>query len=168
MEERRQVGANIDIPGKGGIVGYGGVTVAIEGGKARVTGTVTSGTYAGAALFFSSCIDASSYQGVQFVLAGSLGDCDMLKLGANFPQVEPPPPASGFGVCTTAATCYGPGSAYTTATTMVTFASMSGGGAVATVTPEAQSRLTGLGFGFHGPATASCTVDFTIDDVKFY
>jgi hypothetical protein len=56
---------------------------------------------------------------------------------------------------------------------MVTFASMGGGGAVATVTAEAQNRLTGIGFGFHAPAagdgaTGGCTVDFTIDDVKFY
>jgi hypothetical protein len=165
---------NIPLGTKGGIIGYGGITVAIEGGKARATGSPTAGTYSGVALYFSSCVDASSYTGVQFVLTGSFGTCDMLKLGVNFPQVEPPPPASGFGVCpTTATNCYGPGAAYTTATTMVSFASMGGGGAVATVTPEAQVRLTGVGFGFHGPsagdgAAGGCTVDFTIDDVKFY
>jgi len=160
------------IPNVGGIVGYGGVNVAIESGHAHATGTVTAGTYAGVALYFSSCIDASTYQGVKFTLTGSFGTCDMLKMGVNFPQVEPPPPASGFGVCS-GTNCYGPGSAFTVSTTMVTFASMSGGGAVATVTADAQDRLTGVGWGFHGPAAADgaaggCMVDFTIDDVSFY
>jgi hypothetical protein len=50
---------------------------------------------------------------------------------------------------------------------MVTFASMAGGGAVATVTADEQTRLTSVGWGVHGP-TGGCTVDFTIDDVKFY
>jgi hypothetical protein len=99
-------------------------------------------------------------------------------MAVNFPQDEPPPPASGHGVCdvndpTMTGKCYGPGSAFTTATTMVTFASMSGGGVIPTVTAAGQSRLTGLGWGFHAPAAGDgaaggCTVDFTIDDVKFY
>ncbi len=164
------------IPGKGGISGYGGVAVAIEGGHAHATGSVTAGTYAGVSLYFSNCVDATTYTGVQFTLTGSFGTCDMLKMGVNFPQDEPLPPASGHGTCPASpgTNCYGPGSVFTTATTMVTFANMSGGGAVATVTSDAQNRLTGIGWGFHGPAAAGeagaggCTVDFTIDDVKFF
>jgi hypothetical protein len=56
---------------------------------------------------------------------------------------------------------------------MVAFADMNGGGAVLTVTPDGKNRLTGIGFGFHGPTATEggaggCTVNFTIDDVSFY
>ena len=50
---------------------------------------------------------------------------------------------------------------------MVTFSSMAGGAPNGTVTADEQSRLTGIGFGFHGP-TGGCTVNFTVDDVKSY
>lgn len=159
----------------GGVYVYGGTTATVTNGALHVTGTITAGTYAGAGIYFDDCVNATSSTGYSFVLSGSFGTCDMLKLGALFPQIQSPPPASGHGVCT-AANCYGPGSTYTVATTAITFASMAGGGAVATVTPEAQNRITGVDFGFHGPAgsdagadasAGGCTVDFTIDDVKF-
>jgi hypothetical protein len=166
------------IPGKGGVSPYGGTVATIANGAVAVTGTITAGTYAGVSIYFDSCIDATSYTGVKFKLTGTFGTCDMLKLGANFPQVETMPPAA-HGACVPPAApapnnCYGPGFAYTAATTMVAFADMNGGGAVATVTPDAKNRLTGIGFGFHGPATGAdggtggCTVNFTIDDVSFY
>ena len=173
-----EAGTTLTIPNKGGVSGYGGLTTTVVAGKLVVSGTVGANVYAGASIYFNDCIDASSYTGVMFTLTGDFGSCDMLKFGANFPQIEPLPPASGHGACVPPAApagnnCYGPGSAYTTATTMVTFASMSGGGAVATVTADAQNRLTGLGFGLHGPVAADgsaggCTVNFTVDDVKFY
>jgi hypothetical protein len=168
--------ANLSIPNKGGVSGYGGVAVSVVNGALSATGTITAGTYAGVSVFFNDCIDASAYSGVSFTLTGDFGTCDMLKLGVNFPQIEPLPPASGHGVCTFPAggtnNCYGPGSPYTVATTSVTFASMNGGGAVATVTPDAQDRLTGIGFGFHGPtavdgSAGGCTVNFTIDNIAF-
>jgi hypothetical protein len=172
-----EAGTTLTIPNKGGVSGYGGVTTTVAGGKLVVSGTVAAGVYAGASIYFNDCIDATAYTGVMFTLTGDFGSCDMLKFAANFPQIEPLPPASGHGVCVppvpTASNCYGPGSPYTTATVMVTFASMTGGGAVATITPDAKNRLTGLGFGFHGPAAADgsaggCAVNFTVDDLTFY
>jgi hypothetical protein len=162
------------IPNKGGVSGYNGVTVSVANGVLTATGTIPAGTYAGLSIYFNSCFDASAYQGVKFTLSGDLGGCDMYKAGVNFPQDEPVPPASGHGVCDPAGNnCYGPGASYTTATTMISFANMTGGGAVATVTADAQSRITGIGWGFHGPAavdggTGGCTVNFTLDDVAFY
>jgi hypothetical protein len=169
-------GTGLRIDSKGGVSPYGGVTAVVNGaGALMVTGPVTANTYAGVSIYFDSCIDASTYTGVMFKLTGDFGTCDMLKLGANFPQVESNPPAA-HGVCVPGATtntCYGPGFVYTAATTMVAFADMNGGGAVATVIPEGKNRLTAIIFGFHGPLAAEggaggCTVNFTIDDLKFY
>jgi hypothetical protein len=171
-------GGDPTIPGKGGTYKYGGTSIAVTGGALAVTGTIAAGTYAGAGIFLTDCIDASAYTGFMFTLSGDLGACDMYKLGALFPQDQPPPvpPNTGHGVCT-AASCYGPGAAYTITTARVPFASMAGGntvgGQIATVTADAQSRITGIDFGFHGPAATEasaggCTVNFTIDDVKFY
>ena len=156
----------IGTPAIGGTYAYGGAMTALASGALHVTGTIAAGTYAGAGIYFDNCTNAASYTGVQFTLTGSLGTCDMFKFGANFPETDVMT-AGGHGICpATATTCYGPGSPYTATTTMVTFASMSGGGAVPTVTSDEQTRLTGVGWGFH--ATDSCTVDFTIDNVKFY
>ena len=164
------------LPGKGGVSPYGGTSATITNGALAVTGTISAGTYAGVSIYFDSCVDATAYTGVKFKLTGSFGTCDMLKLGANFPQVETNPPAA-HGACVPASAtsnnCYGPGATYTVATTMVAFADMNGGGAVTTVTADAKNRLTGIGFGFHGPAAAEggaggCTVNFTVDDVSFY
>ncbi len=173
-DAQTDAGATILLPGKGGIYTYG-TSAVVESGHLHVTGNIVAGSYSGVGIYFNDCINGSSYTGYSFVLTGSLGTCDMAKLAALFPQIQPPPPGSGHGVCT-GTNCYGPGATYTTATTMVAFASMLNGGAVATVTAEAQSRLTGIDFGFHGPAgsdaggdasAGGCTVDFTIDDVKF-
>jgi hypothetical protein len=173
-------GTGLRVAMHGGVYTYAGPTAAVTtdaNPKLHVTGTVAAGAYAGVGIYFDDCINATSSTGFSFVLTGSFGTCDSLKLAALFPQIQSPPvpPATGHGVCA-AANCYGPGTAYTVATTAVTFASMMGGGAVATVTPEGQSRITGIDFGFHGPAgsdggadasAGGCTVDFTIDDVKF-
>ena len=177
-DAQTDAGTTVLLPSKGGAYVYGGVNnPTVESGHLHVTGTVAAGIYAGAGIYFNDCIDGTAYTGYSFTLTGSFGTCDMLKLGASFPQIQvlPVAPATGHGVCT-GTNCYGPGSTYTVATTMVLFANMSGGGAVATVTPEAKSRLTGIDFGFHGPmgsdagadaSAGGCTVDFTIDDVKF-
>jgi hypothetical protein len=174
-------GTGLRVAMHGGVYTYpvpGGPTAEVMNGKLHVSGPVGAGVYAGAGIYFDDCINATSSTGFSFVLTGSFGTCDSLKLAALFPQIQAPPMTgqTGHGVCTAGSTCYAPGSAYTVATTAVTFASMMGGGAVATVTPEAQSRITGIDFGFHGPAggdggadasAGGCTVDFTIDDVKF-
>jgi hypothetical protein len=172
-----EAGTTLIIPGKGGVSAYGGTSATIASGAVAVTGSITAGTYAGVSIYFDSCIDATAYTGIKFKLTGSFGTCDMLKLGANFPQIETMPPAA-HGACVPPAApapnnCYGPGGPYTVATTMVAFADMNGGGAVATVTADAKNRITGIGFGFHGPAAVEggaggCTVNFTIDDVAFY
>jgi len=157
---------------RGGLYSYGGATITVSAGALHVTGTITASTNGGAGVYFDDCVDATAFMGFKFTLTGTLGTCDMARLAALFPQDQVSQPGTGHGVCV-GVNCYPPGSPYTIATTSVSFASMAGGGAVATVTPAAQARLTGVDFGFHGPfATATgaggCNVDFTIDIVSFY
>jgi len=169
-------GTGLRVGTQGGVYTYGGTVVTVENGALHVTGTysATAG-YVGMGLYFDNCIDATAYSGFSYKLMGSLGNCDMAAVGAGFPQDQPPPPMSGFGVCTGAA-CYGPTSGITLASMATTFASMAGGMPVATVTAAAKSRITGINFGWHSPAgsdaggdasAGGCTVDFTLDDIAF-
>ena len=172
-------GADYRIGTHGGTYVYAGTSAVVTAGKLTVTGTIAAGAYAGVGIYFDDCIDASSYTGFSFVLTGSLGTCDMASLGASFPQDQPLPATAGGGkgVCTLGGSCFGPGGTFSIASTMVPFTAMAGGSPVTTVTAEAQKRLDGINFGFHGPAgsdagadasAGGCTVNFTIDDVKFY
>jgi hypothetical protein len=180
-------GTNLRVGTQGGIYTYGGTVTTVENGALHVTGTypastATTAQYVGFGLYFDNCIDATAYSGFSFKLTGSLGTCDMLAIGAAFPQDQPLPPASGHGACVPTATagCFGPGGPFTVASTGVTFASMANGSPVATVTADAKSRVTGINIGWHSPlagaagdgggdagAGGGCTVDFTIDDIAF-
>jgi hypothetical protein len=178
-------GANLRIGSHGGLYAYPspGTNLAVENGALHVTGTYAPGSvstgYVGFGLYFDSCVDASAYSGISFKLTGSFGSCEMLGVGATFPQDQPIPPASGFGVCVPTATmqCNGPNAPFSLTSTGATFAAMVGGTPVATVTADAKSRLTGINFGFHSPAGAGdaggdagaggCSVDITIDDIAF-
>ena len=166
---------------QGGLYTYGGTVTTVENGALHVTGTYPASTtavqqYVGWGIYFDNCIDATAYSGISFTMTGSFGTCDMLAIGAQFPQ-DQPVSATGHGTCTGTA-CYGPGAPHTVTSTSVTFAAMVGGSPVATVTPEAKSRVTGVNFGFHSPTAAAgdasgdasaggCTVDFTVDNIAF-
>jgi len=181
-------GANLRVNTQGGVYTYGGTVTTVENGALHVTGTYPASTtttqqYVGFGIYFDNCIDATAYSGFSFKITGSFGTCDMLAVGASFPQDQPvpTPPATGHGACTPTSTtgCFGPGGTFTAASTGVTFASMANGSPVTTVTADAKSRVTGINIGWHSPlagaagdgggdaSAGGCTVDFTIDDIAF-
>ena len=178
-------GTGLRVGTQGGLYTYGGTMTTVVNGALHVTGTYPASTatvqqYVGWGIYFDNCIDATAYSGISFTMTGSFGTCDMLAIGASFPQDQPvptDPAAGGHGTCTGTA-CYGPGAPHTVTSTSVTFAAMVGGSPILTVTPEAKSRITGVNFGFHSPLAAAgdagsdagaggCTVDFTIDNIAF-
>jgi hypothetical protein len=165
-------GANLRVGTQGGLYPYGGTTYEVVGNALHVTGTYPASTatvqqYVGFGIYFDNCIDATAYSGFSFKLTGSFGACDMLAMGASFPQDQPAPTLAnpgGHGTCTG----------------MACFAAMANGSPVTTVTADAKSRITGINIGWHSPlagaagdgggdagAGAGCTVDFTIDDIAF-
>jgi hypothetical protein len=178
-------------------MGDGSAGVEIMGGVATYSGTAaptatTNGTtlhiaesaaamsmpqYVGTVLYFSDCIDASAFTGVQFAISGTMTGCTMQfsindSEHGDSTQVGGDPKASGpmgsyspqLGVATPF-----------TATMMVPFAGTgapTGGSPAATAIDPA--KLTGVQWQFTIAAAAgdggagSCTADITIDDVKFY
>lgn len=134
--------------------------IAVDGGGA---------SYAGVGLYFAgtTCLDASSYTGVQFDLSGNLGGC-ALALGsassADLDAVVNP----GRGSCSSSAgACYGPAASVApgATTVRVPFASLSGGMPVGPLDP---ATLVTVQWQLAPPASGACSADFTVSNVSFY
>lgn len=136
----------------------------------HITGTLSSGDYAGAGLSFYTCADVSTFSSISFTLAGSAPGCDLELQVQTFNQV--PTTNTPPGGCVSS--CYGfpskgrvaiPSSTATTVTTA--FSALSGW------TAADATQVVGIQFQFSVPQVAdggtatSCAVDVTIDDVKF-
>jgi hypothetical protein len=95
--------AGTDVDDGGGI--YGGVFAYPEsdlfadtnGGDLHVTGTV--GDYPGIGVWFGSCVNASEYSGVRFLLGGSLGTFRELRFVIDTRENDPAPPVTPLGTC---------------------------------------------------------------------
>jgi hypothetical protein len=150
-------------------------TLTADGAGIHITGGFAppvNGNWEGAGLFFNgtSCVDASTYTGVQFDFAGDLGGC-ALAFGASFSGDSSPTNAPGRGSCPgTDSTCYGPLAPVTAgATTIkVPFSALTAGSPIAKLDPTTildvewqLSAPTGAGGG-------SCAADFTVENVAFY
>jgi hypothetical protein len=127
------------------------------------------GNYAGVGLYFMgvNCLDASTYTGIKFDLAGDLGGC-ALALGAASSGDLDSAVNPGRGFCSAGAgACYGPAAAVTpgAATVMVPFATLAGGMPVGTLDP---STLVTVQWQLAPPASGTCAADFTVSNVAFY
>jgi hypothetical protein len=165
----------------GGVSAYGGTagpTATTNGTTLHIaenTAPMSMPQYVGTVLYFSGCVDASGFTGVQLALSGTMTGCTM-QFSINDSEhgdstTAQDPKASGpmgayapqLGVATPFA-----------ATLMVPFAGTGAptGGMPATAIDPA--KLTGIQWQFtiapaaEGGAPTNCTADITIDDVKFY
>ncbi|MES1206373.1 MAG: hypothetical protein ABUS79_10590 [Pseudomonadota bacterium] len=136
--------------------------------------------YMGFGLYYASadCLDAASYTGVQFELAGSLGGC-YLALGANFTGDAFRGDDPGRGGCMGSdSTCYGPsadvtaqaaGGADAGVVVKVPFATLSAGMPIGTLDPSTIVTLQWqLSASTLGTDAGGCSADFTVKNVAFY
>jgi hypothetical protein len=137
--------------------------------------TVTAGQYAGGYIGFNSCVDASSFNTVQFtasVTAGSLTNCTwqvQLQTQDERPSTETNP--SGGTCNATTATCSRyPVSTLAAATATATtfnarFTSFNNPANSAIATP---TQIVGVQWQVNSSnGTGTCTVELRIDNVKF-
>jgi len=136
----------------------------------RLTGTLASGDSAGADLRFFTCADVSTFSSISFILSGSAPGCSLELLIETYDQTSTTsyPP----GGCVRSKPCgsfpsKGIATPSTTPTVVTTpfgaFYNWSAAGAAEVVGILFMFSVSGVADG----GTASCTVDVTIDDVKF-
>jgi len=165
----------------GGVSAYGGTA----GPTATTTGTtlhisenaapMSMPQYVGTVVYFSGCVDASAFSGVQFSITGTMTGCTM-QFSIN--DSEHGDSTAGNDPKTTGPKgSYAPQLGVTTpfpASLMVPF---TGTGAPMSGSPATgldPAKLIGLQWQFtiapaaEGGAPTNCTADVTIDDVKFY
>jgi hypothetical protein len=175
-----------DFMGDGGIEIMGGLSA--YGGVAAPTHTDANGTfeimennpagaaaqYVGTVLYFSNCVDASAFSGVEFTLSGSVAGCS-IQYSTNDVQHDDMS-TDPKGGCTLGSACYSPQASITTVPTTATpvmepFITTAGGNPSAPTDP---TKLTGIQWQFtiapaaEGGAPVSCVSDLKITDVKFY
>jgi hypothetical protein len=152
--------------------------LAISGGFGPLSGG--SNNWEGFGLYYnsSSCINASSYTGVQFDFSGDLGGCFVL-LGLSYSRdlANADDPIRG-GCAGTSASCYGPAADFTAAalaatpadpTIRVPFTSMTGGMPVSTFDPAFMVGVQWqLSTTLANPDNGSCAANFTVENVMFY
>lgn len=125
-------------------------------------------SYAGVGLYFAgtTCLDASSYTGVQFDFSGNLGGC-ALALGSASSADLDAAINPGRGSCSGGSACYGPAAPVTpgATTVKVPFVTLSGGVPVGPLDP---STLVTVQWQLAPPASGACSADFTVSNVSFY
>jgi len=151
--------------------------LSIVGGFGPLTG---GNSWDGFGLYYNStsCIDVSSYTGVQFDFSGTLGGCSIL-LGLTYSRdlASADDPARG-GCVGTSASCYNPAADFTAAalaatldspTIRVPFTAMTGGMPISTFDPKYMVGLQWqLSTTLANPDGGSCLAQFTVENVKLY
>ncbi len=131
------------------------------------------GNWEGVGLFFDggSCLDASSYTGVEFDFSGDLGGC-LLGFGASFSGDQSHADDAQKGGCAGSdSQCYGPIANVVpgTATTIkVPFSALTAGAPISKLDP---STLVDVEWQLSAPTGAdggSCSASFTVKNVAFY
>jgi hypothetical protein len=155
-------------PASGGAFTYGtpAPVVTVTGGTlhAMLTAPAASAAnYVGFGLSFNTCVNASAYAGVRFLLTGTVTGCTM-QYTSNYSEGA----ATGSdpkGSCMQA-TCFSSQATITPQSTprLVAWSDATGGVPVATVD---QGKLVGVAWQFAVPANTACSADITIDDVAF-
>jgi hypothetical protein len=149
------------------------VTSKVEAEAFSLSGQVVPGanpeSYAGGGLQFDSCVDTAIYTGVEFLLSGSAGGCDVYFQLATYDEQ----PTFVKGGC--AGNCEDfPQEKVTprTAPTTVFFAELANTGFPASAAAMA-AQIMGLRWNLQLPAgpvdagQSPCSFNLTIDDVKF-
>lgn len=155
-----------------------GTGIEIVGG---FTASVTSAVnYEGFGLYLagSSCLDASSYTGIEFDFSGNLGGCN-IQTGINFSADDAMSNDAVRGACSgSASQCYGPSADVTVAalaataaspTIKVPFTSFTGGMPNPTADP---STIVTVQWQLTAPLGSTdagvCAANFTVTNVAFY
>jgi hypothetical protein len=152
-------------------------TIDVSGGDLHISASIASAPasqYAGVGVFFSgaSCIDASSFTGVEFTVGGTVSGCS-LQYSTGCAQAEDVAGADSKAACTTN-TCYSPQAPITNVTAVPQtvqvpfYGPPATGGAPLTIIDP--TRLTGVQWQLNVPANGgtNCLADLHIDDVRFY
>jgi hypothetical protein len=149
------------------------LTVAVDAGSLRITGTVTPMGYAGLVFWFGPCVDASAFTGLTFAVGGALNGA-VMKAQVQTHDDYPIDVANTKGGCmyTDCANrfteCAGPTMQLVVPASPETqdlpWSSFTGGTPVADVTP---AGLVGLQFQFECQADVDCAVDVTLGTISF-
>jgi hypothetical protein len=129
--------------------------------------TDPSNNWSGFGLGFDMCVDASAYTGVEFTIAGTVGNCG-LTFAAQFSEDNSVTDDPNFGSCAAGASCFPPSSTQPilAGTTIVDFSQVFGGSPLPTVDAHA---LTGVQWQFNAPTdgVSVCSANFTISNITF-
>lgn len=135
------------------------ISVVADAGRVDVTGSNGAGTIASVGLAFGACWDATAYDGIEFVLNGSLGSCT-LQVSVHNNSTTPVDHEAMIGACT--ADC-GPASTQppnvgdTVALRWQDFFTIS-------ATPFNAADITGISWLIEGD---NCDFEFALDDIRF-
>jgi hypothetical protein len=159
-----------------GTTGFAITATITTGGRIQLTATLPAGDYVGFGLSFDICGDASAFAGISAVIGGTLSNA-ALKWQLQTSNDTPIDSTTGRGEC-----AYSPpeekwtdcgyngltitGVSTTVNTYSYTWGQFTGGKPVTTVD---KNEIIGLQWQVECPSGgSSCTIDITIDDVKFH
>jgi hypothetical protein len=149
-------------------------TIAVSLGGIKITGSVSAGGTLGWIFSFDRCVDASAFDGIGFLLGGSVGNASLnltVQTNADFPIN----PAAKKGAChyascdDRAVACVMPSTSIAVPVSVEdvseAWSSFTGGVPESGVTPEG---IGGLAFTVDCPADGgSCSVDLTLGTLRF-
>ena len=149
------------------------VTSKVDAEAFSLSGKVVPGatpeSYAGGGLQFDSCVDTAVYTGVEFLLSGSTGGCDVYFQLATYAEQ----PTFAKGGCAVACENFPEKKVTPRATpSTVLFSELANTGSPASATAMA-AQIMGLRWNLQlpaGPVDAGptpCSFNLTVDDVKF-
>jgi hypothetical protein len=148
-------------------------TLTPDGAGIQITGGFAppiNGNWEGAGLFFdgATCVDASSYTGVEFDFSGDLGGC-LLAFGASFSGDLSHADDATRGACPGSdSQCYGPLANVVpgaTTTIRVPFSALTAGVPISSLDP---STLVDVEWQLSAPTGGSCSASFSVKNVAFY
>ena len=150
-------------------------TVTYVNGAAHVVenaAATASPQYVGFVLYFTDCVNASAFTGIEFTISGTMTGCT-LQLSANYSENDnkASDPAKGSCSMPPAADCYSNQKAVTGITTTPTTVQVPWSGFAGGVPagPTDSTQLTGVQWQLTIPAgTGTCAAELSITDVKFY
>ena len=149
------------------------VTSKVEAEAFSFSGQVVPGGnsegYAGVGLQFDSCVDTAVYSGVEFLLSGSTGGCDVYFQLETYAEL----PIFAKGGCAVHCEDFPEKKVTPRATpTTVLFSALANTGSPASAAAMA-SQIVGMRWNLQEPAgptdagQSSCSFNLTVDDVKF-
>jgi hypothetical protein len=129
------------------------MAAAVTNGALVLSGNVAAGDYAGGGMSFDSCVNTTTYHGIQFTLGGTVAGCD---LSFNVQTFEQQANTNGGGCDKSTSSCYSfPKKTLTFSTNPITvmFSDLSGG--MPTDPAAIAAEIVGLQWQFQSPAPTS-------------